>query len=72
MNDEHPDYTVMSGAEFRRSVGSCPEKWAAAFAQRANAMHEMLSDGLTHELASWFADAMHAARREASMTLHDD
>jgi hypothetical protein len=67
-----PDYTTMNGGEFRRTVGTDPEKWAAAFAQRANAMHEMISNGLTHELASWFRDAMHAARREATVTLHDD
>ena len=51
-----PDYTTMSGAEFRRAVGADPEKWATAFSQRAAAMSELISDDLQDELAQWFRD----------------
>ena len=57
------DYRSLSGAEFQREVGTDPARWAEAFAQRAAAMSELISDGLRDELAEWFADAMEAARK---------
>jgi len=59
------DYRTLSGAEFLREVGADPDKWAEAFAQRALAMSESISDGLRDELAEWFADAMNAAREHS-------
>jgi hypothetical protein len=56
-------YRSLSGAAFQREVGTDPDKWAEAFAQRAAAMSESISDGLRDELAEWFADAMNAARK---------
>ena len=58
-----PDYEAMTGAEFQRAVGDAPDKWAEAFARRADAMSESISDGLREELSRWFADAMEAARK---------
>jgi hypothetical protein len=57
------DYEAMSGAEFQRAVGDDPDKWAEAFARRADAMSESISDGLREELSRWFADAMEAGRK---------
>ena len=59
------DYRTLSGAAFRREVGTDPAKWDDAFAQRALAMSELISDGLRDELAEWFADAMNAAREHS-------
>jgi len=62
MTDGHPDYTVMSGAEFQRSVGVCPEKWAAAFlAAYAAADHVRTDADRLAFVASWLRDAMMAA-----------
>ena len=69
---DKPDYTTMSGAEFQRAVGADPDKWAEAFAQRAAAMSESLSDGLRDELAQWFRDAMDAAVRAQGQLLNWD
>jgi len=59
------DYRSLSGAEFQREVSTDPAWWAEAFAQRALAMSESISDGLRDELAEWFADAMNAAREHS-------
>jgi hypothetical protein len=59
------DYRTLSGAAFQREVGTDPDKWAEAFAQRASAMSELISDGLRDELAKWFADAMETARKNS-------
>lgn len=79
MTDETPDYTTMSGAEFKREVGCDPEKWAEAFEQRMGkaVVDSGFSLSRSREarvayMVGWFADAMDAARREASVTLHDD
>ena len=55
-----PDYTTMSGAEFRRAVGADPEKWAEAFIQRDK--NHSLS---TEAVVQWFRDAMEAAQQAA-------
>ena len=59
------DYRSLGGAAFKREVGTDPARWAEAFAQRALAMSESISDGLRDELAEWFADAMNAAREHS-------
>jgi hypothetical protein len=59
------DYRTLSGAAFQHEVGTDPDKWAEAFAQRALAMSELISDGLRDELAEWFADAMETARKHS-------
>ena len=59
------DYRSLSGAEFQREVGDDPDKWADAFAQRAAAMSELISDGLRDELAIWFRNAMEVGRQRS-------
>lgn len=64
---DKPDYTTMSGAEFKRAVGADQHKWAEAFEQQSQ--RSITGDEAwlrTHEqrveyLASWFRDAMSAA-----------
>jgi len=56
-----PDYTAMSGGEFKHAVGANPERWAEAFLQRAPLARGSRDDQL-HELTSWFSDCMEAAR----------
>ena len=67
LTDEQPDYTTMTGAQFRRAVGVDPEKWAMAFTQSK-------SEGITdaailerrmQEVLPWFRDAMTAAAAAA-------
>lgn len=69
---DKPDYTTMSGAEFRRAVGTDQHKWAEAFRQRAAAMSEPLSDGLRDELAQWLRDFGAAAVQEQGQLLNWD
>lgn len=59
------DYRTLSGVGFQREVGTDPARWADAFAQRAFAMSESISDGLRDELTAWFADAMETARKNS-------
>jgi hypothetical protein len=72
MTDKPPDYTTMSGAEFQRAVGADPTKWAEAFAQRAAAMNELISDDLQDELVVWFRDFGAAAVRAQGQLLNWD
>jgi hypothetical protein len=50
-----PDYPTMTGAQFRRAVGTDASKWAAAFV--ACGVAERGHDAI----ADWFADCMVAA-----------
>lgn len=64
------DYRTMTGAEFRREVGTDPEKWAEALLQRAAPFKDVSS----HEkqvayLATWFADAIEAGRQDSIKTV---
>jgi hypothetical protein len=70
MPDKPPDYTTMSGAEFRRAVGADPKKWATAFVQRAEKDTRL---GLsTDNVADWFRGAMDAAVWEQGQLLNWD
>ena len=61
MNDDvKPDYTTMSGAEFKRAVGADPEKWAEAFIQRGH-----MPVFIRANMVAWFRDAMEAAVKHA-------
>ena len=61
------DTTTLSGAEFRRHVGTDPAKWAEAFVRAGDrdGCHEMLRDERAAYATQWFRDAMEAAVAEA-------
>ena len=68
-----PDYTTMSGAVFKREVGTDPAKWAEALLQNMQREDAPIGDAERIAfVAAWFADAMDAARREASVRLDGD
>jgi hypothetical protein len=72
MTDE-PEYTTMSGAEFKRTVGADPEKWAYACLTHGRASvsgttpppREAPPAEQVEFLARWFRDAMDAAVKAA-------
>lgn len=53
-----PNYLTMSGAQFRRAVGTDAAKWAAAFVACGVAAKGPAA------IADWFADIMIAAATE--------
>jgi hypothetical protein len=74
MTDEPPDYMGMNGAEFRRAVGTDPEKWAEAFIQSALWLQSFRgivqaaggpAGNQQAVVAGWFRDAMEAAVKHA-------
>jgi hypothetical protein len=69
---DQPDYTAMSGAEFKSAVGVDPEKWAAAFEQCMGKAVVVSGfslsssrEGRVAYMVGWFRDAMDAARHDA-------
>jgi hypothetical protein len=58
MTDAPPNYATMKPAQFRRTVGVDPDKWAAAFVACGVAERGLAA------IADWFTDAMTAAAME--------
>lgn len=64
----------MSGAQFRREVGTDPQKWAreflAAYAEAAPILVRSDAERLAF-VTRWFRDAMHAAAAQTSRRLDE-
>ena len=68
LDDDQPDYTTMSGAEFKRAVGADPAKWAGRFldAWAAAPIEVGTRRGELEFVTSWFRDFGEAAVKAAT------
>ncbi|HEY2616139.1 MAG TPA: hypothetical protein VGI78_02265 [Acetobacteraceae bacterium] len=68
------DYTVMSGAEFQREVGTDTRKWAEAMYQALAAFpgDNASEEERTDFLERWLSDAMDAARKAKPPAINPD
>ena len=69
------DYSTMTGAQFRREVGTDPQKWAREFLVAYAAAHYdavKTQDDREAFVTQWFRDAMNAAGNAAlAQDTHD-